>query len=667
MLQLPRARKRYVTLAGLLILGMAPASVLADGTEELGAPVGITIEAGSGIAAGGVGLDVQPGDLTVDVPAGAIVKQVLLYWSGEFYEGGEDDTIEVAGNTVTGALIGGPTMFFFFEGAVWSASYRADITELGLISAGPNTLSVQGLSFDFGNHGAGVLVIYEEGMGSAAIDIRDGNDLAYVNFSPPLDSTVAQSFTVGPAAVDRMADLAMFVGSVGGMERPNAIEITVGGVMTTLVNPLGSFDGAFWDTLLVPVTIPANAGDTTVTVQVFSRSDGSGNLPASFTWTAAALSVPEVQEEYQLEVTKDAATSLTKTHVWTIDKAADQTELTLAPGQQFRVNYTVVVDTMAVDSDWAVEGNIEAYNPAPIPATITEVIDVVSPDIAAMVDCGVMFPYELPSSETLACTYAADLPDAATRLNTATVSTEGDVAGGTADADVDFANATVTVVDMCIDVNDTNVGFLGTVCADAAPVTFEYSIFVGPYECGTYVLDNTASFITNDTGTTGEDSWTITILVPCEVGCTLTQGYWKTHSEFGPAPYDDTWAMLPNGADTVFFLSEQSYHGVLWTPPRRGNAYYILAHQYIAAELNVLNEAAIPDDVLAAWNEATSLFEVYTPRELLSRQNLEVRALFIELAGILDDYNNGITGPGHCSENDPDNGDTEGLGKKPRK
>ena len=88
MLQLHRARKRNVTLAGLLILGMAPASVLADGTEELGAPVGITIEAGSGIAAGGIGLDVQPGDLTVDVPAGAVVKQVLLYWSGEFYEGG---------------------------------------------------------------------------------------------------------------------------------------------------------------------------------------------------------------------------------------------------------------------------------------------------------------------------------------------------------------------------------------------------------------------------------------------------------------------------------------------------------------------------------------------------------------------------------------------------
>ena len=26
-------------------------------------------------------------------------------------------------------------------------------------------------------------------------------------------------------------------------------------------------------------------------------------------------------------------------------------------------------------------------------------------------------------------------------------------------------------------------------------------------------------------------------------GCTLTQGYWKTHSENGPAPYDDNWAI----------------------------------------------------------------------------------------------------------------------------
>ena len=43
---------------------------------------------------------------------------------------------------------------------------------------------------------------------------------------------------------------------------------------------------------------------------------------------------------------------------------------------------------------------------------------------------------------------------------------------------------------------------------------------------------------------------TVDVDVPCLGGCTLTPGYWKTHSEFGPAPYDDNWANLPNGAST---------------------------------------------------------------------------------------------------------------------
>lgn len=669
MIKLNGARGRHALVAGLLVIGLLSATAMADGTEGLGPP-GIAIAPGSAIVAAGTGLDVQPGTLNINVPAGATVNQALIYWSGEFRAGGEDDTIEVDATVVPGTLIGGPTAFFNFEGGpVFAASYRADIT--GMISAGANSLTVEGLSFDFGNHGAGVLVIYDDGSGTSAIDIRDGSDLAFINFAPPLDGTVMQTYTVGPAASDRIADLAMFFGSVGGMNRPNAIEITVGGVLTTLLSPLGSFDGAFWDTLTIPVTIPASVDPTLVTVQAFSRADGSGNLPASFNWVASTLAVEEEVPEHELEVTKNASTSLTRTYVWTIEKNADQTELILSPGQQFLVNYTVTVDAVAVDSAWAVEGNIEAHNPAPIPASITGVTDEVSPGIAAAVDCGVGFPHALDPAATLVCTYHADLPDDATRTNTATVTTEGDVAGGSATADVDFANATVTEVDRCIDVTDTNVGFLGTVCADNSPVTFEYSIFVGPFEepdeCGEHRLDNTASFVTNDTGTVGEDSWTVLITVPCEGGCTLTPGYWKTHSEHGPAPYDDTWAMLPNGADTIFFLSEQTYHEVLWTSPRRGNAYYILAHQYIAAELNVLNGAVIPGDVLDAWNEATGLFETYTPHDIGSRQNREVRARFIELASMLDDYNNGVTGPGHCSEDDLSDDGTSKLGKGGKK
>jgi hypothetical protein len=132
-------------------------------------------------------------------------------------------------------------------------------------------------------------------------------------------------------------------------------------------------------------------------------------------------------------------------------------------------------------------------------------------------------------------------------------------------------------------------------------------------------------------------------------GCTLTPGYWKTHSEFGPAPYDDTWAQLPNGASTLFFLSGKTYYQVLWTPPA-GNAYYNLSFHYIAAGLNFMN-GADPSAAQAAYDDATTLFNTYTPAQIKALKGSNpVRQQFISLAGILGQYNEGYIGPGHCDE-----------------
>ncbi|MDY0109848.1 MAG: DNRLRE domain-containing protein [Candidatus Krumholzibacteria bacterium] len=133
-------------------------------------------------------------------------------------------------------------------------------------------------------------------------------------------------------------------------------------------------------------------------------------------------------------------------------------------------------------------------------------------------------------------------------------------------------------------------------------------------------------------------------------GCTRTQGYWKTHSEFGPAPYDAVWAMLPDGASTPFFLSGQTYHQVMWTPPAGGNAYYMLAHQYIAAQLNGL---AGSDFTAAqtAFDAATELFNTRTPAQVAALRGA-ARAQVVALAQTLDDYNNGLIGPGHCDDDE---------------
>lgn len=134
------------------------------------------------------------------------------------------------------------------------------------------------------------------------------------------------------------------------------------------------------------------------------------------------------------------------------------------------------------------------------------------------------------------------------------------------------------------------------------------------------------------------------VIVPRQ-GCTLTPGYWKTHSKYGPAPYDDTWAK--KGEDTTFFKSGKSWYQVLWTPPRGGNAYYILSFQYIAAKLNLLAGAPTPLAVQSALTFAESFFNTYGPSDKLTRS---FKNVVIYNAGVLDSYNNGYIGPGHCSD-----------------
>lgn len=129
-------------------------------------------------------------------------------------------------------------------------------------------------------------------------------------------------------------------------------------------------------------------------------------------------------------------------------------------------------------------------------------------------------------------------------------------------------------------------------------------------------------------------------------GCTRSKGYWKTHSIYGPAPYDSTWALL--GEDSTFFLSNKTNYQVMWTSPSGGNAYYQLAHQYIATKLNFL-AGADPSEALEAFDEATDLFETYTPEYIGSlKGNNPIRQQFIGLKSELAQYNGGATGPGAC-------------------
>ncbi|OGD19119.1 MAG: hypothetical protein A2W03_05780 [Candidatus Aminicenantes bacterium RBG_16_63_16] len=138
-------------------------------------------------------------------------------------------------------------------------------------------------------------------------------------------------------------------------------------------------------------------------------------------------------------------------------------------------------------------------------------------------------------------------------------------------------------------------------------------------------------------------------VVRIEDGCTKTQGYWKTHSIYGPASrVDPTWALVgPLGADEPFLGSGLTWYQVLTTEPK-GNAYFILAHQYIAANLNLLAGASTYKnishaDFVNAMAEAQTLLSV-SPSSVRKQD----RQPYVDIAFFLTKYNEGIIGPGHC-------------------
>lgn len=273
-----------------------PRSADKDGTEALGAPT-LTLATGSGIAHGGVSMEgVSSAELTVSVPANAEIRQVLLYWAGGTTAASGDEQVSLDGVPVQGQLIGGPTWFYTFESNVYRFSaYRADITDLDLVTPGVNTLTLSDFSFTTmavdENNGASVVVIWDDG-GTTGIQLRDGLDMAYYGFSGVLNTTVPQTFAVTPAASDRLADLVILAASVG-RNRPTRVLVTTTAGVQMFEDPMGGLDGTQWDSRQLPILIPAGATEVTVQVVSTESNDPRG---ASLGWVCAALAVPAAGE-----------------------------------------------------------------------------------------------------------------------------------------------------------------------------------------------------------------------------------------------------------------------------------------------------------------------------------------------------------------------------------
>jgi hypothetical protein len=136
--------------------------------------------------------------------------------------------------------------------------------------------------------------------------------------------------------------------------------------------------------------------------------------------------------------------------------------------------------------------------------------------------------------------------------------------------------------------------------------------------------------------------------------CLFTQGYWQNRAQNAGDTSTLVWASLSGDA---FYLSGLTYAQVLQNQPR-GNAYWVLAHQDVAAEANATLGADMSGDgVAAALATAEQLLAKYTPAQIGALPKGDpLRAQFIQLASILDQWNNGLIGTGICLPNGSGNG-----------
>jgi hypothetical protein len=357
--------------------------------------------------------------------------------------------------------------------------------------------------------------------------------------------------------------------------------------------------------------------------------------------------------------TVSAHTTFDRTYTWAIQKTAHNPDLVLDEEQSFDEVYDVTVtNTGFVDSNWKVQDGILYQADAPF--TPTSVTAVIQPgNIAAAVSC----PAGLFGSTVseLYCTYGpTNLPNGTPGTVTVTVNFVGGSVSTTRNYNftTDLLPNQPVEFKKCVDATDSFFGPLGTVCVGDSPKTFTYTRTIGPYhECGEFTVENTAS-LNDDPLHPSTSHATVHVSVPCVGGCTRTIGYWKNHAGFGPQ--DDVVTellsqnlgtaggaktqLVDNAAEAVQFLSFRGSNNV----QDASNGINKLYAQLLAAKLNIASGAN--GSAVAATIAAADAF--LANNDSLSWASLSKSAKSSVLAWMttLDNYNNGLIGPLHCSE-----------------
>lgn len=362
----------------------------------------------------------------------------------------------------------------------------------------------------------------------------------------------------------------------------------------------------------------------------------------------------------------------------------EATPLLLAPGQPYLEDCNLELSAQSKDAVTA-KGDIVIRNLHPTrTALLTNISALIGGTLVATVSCPAN---SVPPNGQMTCTYTSALSDNTARTIVGSANLQNyafPVAGNSlpnggtrfsGNAEV-VPPATPTEANACIAVFDSVGGTenpLLTVCAKDVPLKWSYDRLIGPFDnpddCNLEKAEVFAYFRSANSSLKGQANSAKSIKVACQDGCTLSAGYWLTHSQLGPNAYDDNWIKLPDQDNDgkveqeqeLFFLSGETYHKILGTPSG-ANPYWALARAYATAELNLLN-GSLPTAVQVIFNSAKALLQTYTPTQVPTLPN-SIRKQYTILAGSLDRYNSGTSGPGKCSEEQDTDTRAEGLDER---
>jgi hypothetical protein len=128
-------------------------------------------------------------------------------------------------------------------------------------------------------------------------------------------------------------------------------------------------------------------------------------------------------------------------------------------------------------------------------------------------------------------------------------------------------------------------------------------------------------------------------------GCTLTQGFWKTHGPIPKGKNSNEWDLNTITLGTVNYTQLQALS--IFNTPVGGNGLISLAHQLMAAKLNIANGAnggSIAATIAAADALIDGLVVPPVGSGFLDPSTTSA------LTGALAAFNEGVTGPGHCGD-----------------